>query len=87
MSCGVIKVCLDFLETNNWVMLRSISGVQIWQKITEKPSKHNWRIGDWINDEIPLQATLRDNYYKALNISCYLIFDGKGYDNYFTQTT
>ena len=61
-------------------MLRSISGVQIWQKITEKPSKHNWRIGDWINDEIPLQATLRGNYYKARNISCYLIFDGKGYD-------
>ena len=74
MPCGVIKVCLD-LEINNRVMPRSISGVKMRLKITDKPTKDNWRIGDWMNYEIPLQATLQDNYYKALNISNYLISD------------
>ena len=56
-------------------MLRSISVVQNDEKITDKPSKNNRRIGDWIHDEIPMQATLQNNYYKARNISNYLISD------------
>ena len=80
----MIKVCLDFLETNIRVMLRhictpemylSITGAQMWPKVTDKPSKNNRRIGDWIHEEISMQATLQNNYYKARNISNYVITD------------
>ena len=47
-------------------MYLSVTGAQMEPKI--KPSKNNRRIGDWIHDEIPMQATLQNNYYKSLNI-------------------
>ena len=45
------------------------------RKTIDKPSKNNRRIGDCIHEEIPMQATLQNNYYKARNISDNLISD------------
>ena len=53
----------------------------MWPKILDKSSKNNRRIGDWMHDEIPMQATLQNNYYKARNVSNYLISDVSGYNN------
>ena len=81
---SVFRFLGDKQLSNAQIHFRSANLTKNHRKAIEAQLKNRW-LNKWWNHA--LQATLRGNYYKALNISCYLIFDGKGYDNYFTQTT
>ena len=68
---SVFRLLGDKQSSNAQIHFSSIK----WRKITDKPSKNNRRIGDCIHEEIPMQATLQNNYCKTRNITNYLISD------------
>ena len=80
---SVFRFLGDKQLSNAQIHFRSANLTKNHRKAIEAQLKNRW-LNKWWNT---FASNFTGNYYKALNISCYLIFDGKGYDNYFTQTT
>ena len=80
---SVFRFLGDKQLSNAQIHFRSANLTKNYRKAIEAQLQNRW-LNKWWNT---FASNFTANYYKALNISCYLIFDGRGYDNHLTQTT